>query len=142
MFFFQEKEVRLFDKGEMNTCRDELYFVSVVSNHMKMITQRPEHPQPSQELAKQISDQLHEIVNSLEKELQENKVMSVKDAFTNQSEYQNSVCSIGRKLTFCKVAAEISQVKQEMKQKVEELKSRVGNLYPVQNIFVEELVKS
>ena len=34
-FLFQDKQVRLFDKGEMNTYRDEVNFIKVAAEHLR-----------------------------------------------------------------------------------------------------------
>ena len=139
---FQEKEVRLFDKGEMNTQRDELHFVTLVSHHMKNIMKRAH--QPNQEgIYDEIFQQLTDAITDLDVALQEMmNVMTIKDAFINQAEYQGSVCAIGRKLTLCMTLEEMldSQEKSRYKEEVIRLKNTVAGLYPLHNVYIKQLL--
>ena len=160
---FQEQEVRLFDKGEMNTYRDELNFVAMVTAqlcHLAANTHTncggtvtastlqttnsaknvPENS--SNETESLVLNVLKESLDELEALLSEKMRCSAKSAFLNQPFYQSDVMALNRKMTLVEVLSRVenSENTSKLLEKAKNLKSKIRELYPHLNVCLDDVL--
>ena len=142
----QEKDVRLFDKGEMKSYRDELHFVSIVSHHLNNNSAAAAEPRLENIFKDGKLEQAFDEALEFEGEVKINPkppkpTADMKCMFTNQTEYQRQVCTLGRRVSLCQVMMSMPAFTDEMKAQYRIKISQMGKLFSFQSMYVKELLE-
>ena len=95
MLSLQEKEVRLFDKGEMNTYRDEVGFVRLVGNNLQLLLSSVGDDNTNEHTATHQED----LGCDLNKSIESVAKYTVKSSFLDAGDYCSDTLGLYRLLT-------------------------------------------